>query len=139
MWTERRYGTLDVTDGGAITNDDLSFDVFAGVAAAIRHPGQVNVLGGLRVERIFATGHSQSAGRLATYVNSIHPLAPRFDAVIVHGGGGLIRTDLTIPVWKLLAETDVILSQAAVRQPDTKMFRTWEVAGDSHVDAQFVS
>ena len=72
-------------------------------------------------------------------MNSIHPLAPRFDAVIVHGGGGLIRTDLNIPVWKLLAETDVILSQAAVRQPDTKMFRTWEVAGDSHVDAQFVS
>jgi Alpha/beta hydrolase domain len=139
VWNEKRYGTLDVTDGGATTNDDLSYDIFAAAATAIRHPGPVNIMGGLRVERILATGHSQSAGRLATYVNSVHPLAPRFDAVILHGGGAGVRTDLTIPVWKLLAETDVILSQAAIRQPDTKMFRTWEVAGDSHVDVQFVS
>jgi hypothetical protein len=98
------------------------------------HPGAINALGGLTAQRIFATGHSQSAGRLATYVNSVHPLAHVFDAVIVHGGGGLIRIDLDIKMWKLLSETDVILSQAAVRQPDTNNVRTWEVAGDSHVD-----
>lgn len=113
--------------------------MFAQAAQAIRTPGRVNVLGGLKPARIFATGHSQSAGRLATYVNSIHPLAPVFDAVVVHGGGGKIRTDLTIPVFKLLAETDVLGQQAANRQPDTKTFRTWEVAGASHVDVQFRS
>src|SRR5262249_15534973 len=117
--------------------DELSYDVFAAVGEAIRHPGTVNPLAGLRVERLIATGHSQSAGRLATYVNSVHPLARVFDAVIVHGGGAAIRTDLNLKVWKLLAETDVILNQAAVRQPDTNSFRTWEVAGDSHVDVQF--
>jgi hypothetical protein len=139
LWNAKRYGTLDVTVGGKIDADALSYDVFAQAAQAIRTPGATNVMGGLPVQRIFATGHSQSAGRLATYVNSIHPLAPVFDAVIVHGGGGRIRTDLDIPVWKLLAETDVIGSQAANRQPDTAKFRSWEVAGTSHVDLKFVT
>jgi hypothetical protein len=139
VWSPKRYGSLDVTNGGNIINDALSYDIFASVAQAVRTPGSVDVLGGMKAERIFATGHSQSAGRLATYVNSVHPLAPIFDAVVVHGGGGRIRSDLTVKVWKLLSETDVIGSQAANRQPDTATFRTWEVAGDSHVDQQFVA
>lgn len=137
VWNAKRYGTLDVMHGGAVANDDLSYDVFAQAAQAIRTPGRVNVLGGLKPARIFATGHSQSASRLANYVNGVHPIAAVFDAVVVHGGGGRIRTDLTIPVFKLLAETDVLGQQAANRQPDTKVFRSWEVAGASHVDVQF--
>jgi hypothetical protein len=138
VWNASRYGTLDVADGGSITNDDLSYDIFAQVAQAVRHPGSVSLLPGFRVERIFATGHSQSAGRLGTYVNSIHQIAPVFDAIVLHGGGGRVRDDLTsVKVFKLLAETDVINSQAAVRQPDTANFRSWEVTGDSHVDRQF--
>ena len=140
VWNAKRYGSLDVTDGGTITNDDLSYDIFAQAAQAVRAPGGVDVVGGLRVLRLFATGHSQSAGRLATYVNSVHPLAPIFDAVVVHGGGGRIRTDLgNVKVWKLSSETDVLGTQASVRQPDTANFRSWEVAGDSHVDLQFVA
>jgi hypothetical protein len=140
IWNAKRYGSLDVTDGGTITNDDLSYDVFAQAAQAVRAPGRIDVAGGLRVQRLFATGHSQSAGRLATYVNAIHPLAPIFDAVVVHGGGGRIRPDLgSLKVWKLLSETDVLGTQASVRQPDTANFRSWEVAGDSHVDQQFVA
>jgi hypothetical protein len=138
VWNATRYGTLDVTHGGAITNDDLSYDIFAQTAQAVRRPGSVDVTGGLRVQRLFATGHSQSAGRLATYVNAVHPLAPIFDAVVVHGGGGRIRSDLgALKVFKLLSETDVLGSQASLRQPDTDSFRSWEVAGDSHVDLQF--
>jgi hypothetical protein len=137
VWSQKRYGTLDVTHGGAIGNDDLSYDVFAQAGQAIR-TGARNIMGGLRVQRMFATGHSQSAGRLAVYVNAVHPLAKVFDAVILHGGGGRVRADLDIPVWKLLSETDV-QNQAANRQPDTNRFRTWEVAGDSHVDLRFVT
>lgn len=137
VWSVKRYGSLDVTDNGKVTNDDLSYDIFAQAGQAVR-TNTNNVMGGLRVQRMFATGHSQSAGRLGTYVNSVHPIARMFDAVILHGGGGRVRGDLDIPVWKLLAETDV-QNQAANRQPDTKMFRTWEVAGDSHVDLQFTS
>jgi alpha/beta hydrolase family protein len=120
-----------------VTNDDLSYDIFAQAGQAVR-AGTNNMMGGLRVQRMFATGHSQSAGRLGTYVNSVHPIAKVFDAVILHGGGGRVRTDLDIPVWKLLSETDV-QNQAVNRQPDTNLFRTWEVAGDSHVDLQFVT
>lgn len=138
VWSPKRYGTLDVTHGGTVANDDLSYDIIAQAAQAIRSPGNVDVLGGLRAARLFATGHSQSAGRLGTYVNSVHPLHHAFDAVILHGGGGKVRTDLDIPVWKLLSETDV-QNQAVNRQPDTNTFRTWEVAGDSHVDLQFVT
>lgn len=138
VWSAKRYGTLDVTHGGAVTRDDLSYDILAQAGQAVRHPGKVNVMGGLGVQRMFATGHSQSAGRLGTYVNSVHPLGKVFDAVILHGGGSRVRTDLDIPVWKLLAETDV-QNQAVNRQPDTDTFRTWEVAGDSHVDVKFMS
>jgi hypothetical protein len=139
VWNSERYESLDVTADGTITNDALSYDIFADVARAVRKPSGVDLLGGLKARRIFATGHSQSAGRLAIYLNSVHPLAPVFDAVVVHGGGGKIRTDLDIKVWKLLSETDVINNQAANRQPDTNNFRSWEVAGDSHVDTQFTA
>jgi alpha/beta hydrolase family protein len=112
----------------------------AQIAQGIRRPSGLNILNGYRVERIFATGHSQSAARLGTYLNSVHPLAPVFDAVVLHGGGARVRDDLTnVKVFKLLAETDVINSQAAVRQPDTANFRSWEVTGDSHVDTQFTA
>lgn len=139
VWNRDRYGALDVTADGTITNDALSYDIFADAARAARQPHGADFLGGLKPQRVFATGHSQSAVRLATYVNSVHPLDPVFDAVIVHGGGSRIRTDLKIKVWKLSSETDVIIGQAAVRQPDTDNFRSWEVAGDSHVDTQFIA
>jgi hypothetical protein len=138
VWSAKRYSTLDVTHAGTVARDDLSYDIFAQAGQAVRNAGKGNVMGGLRVQRIIATGHSQSAGRLATYVNSVHPLGKVFDAVVLHGGGGKVRTDLDIPVWKLLAETDV-QNQAANRQPDTNTFRTWEVAGNSHVDVKFTS
>jgi hypothetical protein len=138
VWSAKRYGTLDVTHGGTVARDDLSYDIFSQAGRAVRSTGDVKVMGGLRVQRLIATGHSQSAGRLATYVNSVHPLVKVFDAVILHGGGGKVRTDLDIPVWKLLAETDV-QNQALNRQPDTNRFRTWEVAGNSHVDVKFTS
>jgi len=134
-WSPDRYGTLDVTDGGKIANDGLSYDILAATALLVRGKGKADVLGGLKVERVIATGHSQSAGRLAGYVNSVHPLNPVFDGVMLHGGGGKLRPDLDVRVFKLLSETDVRGGPAA-RQPDTDKLRTWEVAGTSHVDAQ---
>jgi len=88
------------------------------------------------VKNVIATGHSQSAGRLTLYYNSIQPLDRVLDGFVLHGGGmsGLVRTDIQTPAWKLLSETDVIRGQAAVRQPDSDVFRTWEVAGASHGD-----
>src|SRR5260221_594852 len=127
--------TLDVTDGATVTGDALSYDIFTAAGQAIRGKATAGVLGALKVERVIATGHSQSAGRLATYFNSVHPLAPVYDAVVLHGGGGKMRTDLNVKIWKLLSETDV-LGQVASRQPDSNQYRTWEVAGTSHLDVK---
>src|SRR5204862_4776321 len=58
-----RYASLDVTQGGSITNDALSYDIYSQVAQAIRTPGAVDVLGGLAWQRIIATGHAPAGGR----------------------------------------------------------------------------
>jgi hypothetical protein len=134
-WSPIRYDTLDVTAGGTILDDALSYDVFSQAAQAIRNPVGVDPLAGLPVQRIFASGVSQSQGRLVTYHNSIHPLAGVFDAFFLYLGiGGRLRTDLDVKVFKVNTETDVLLlREAAARQPDSNRLRTWEVAGTSHV------
>jgi hypothetical protein len=141
QWSPGRYGTLDVSEGGAIANDALSYDIFTAAGRAVRGRDGAHVMGGLKVERLIATGHSQSAGRLYTYFTSVHPIAPAFDGptfdgVVLHGGGGQVRADLEIKVWKFLSETDVPGQASSSRQPDTDRFRWWEVAGTSHLDAQ---
>src|SRR4051812_42477552 len=63
-WNATRYGTLDVTQGGTVTGDALSYDIFAQAGQAVRTPGTVNVLGNLHPKYVIATGESQSAQRL---------------------------------------------------------------------------
>src|SRR4030095_6727331 len=60
-WSPARYGALDVTAGGTITADRLSYDIFAQGVQAARSVS--TVLGGLAVQRVIAAGVSQSAGR----------------------------------------------------------------------------
>jgi hypothetical protein len=132
LWSPVRYGTLDVTDGGKLVRDELSYDIFAQGIQAIRKPLGVNVLGGATPKTVIAMGASQSAGRLGTYTNALHgELGTPIDAYLVMIGGARIRDDLNVPVFKLLSETDVP-NQVAARQPDTARFRHWEVAGASH-------
>jgi hypothetical protein len=126
-----RYGDLTVGEDPALA-DAQSWDVFSQVARAIRSPGDVDVLPGFDVERIIATGHSQSAGRLATYYNVIQPQHGLIDGFMIHGASSAIDKSLDLPVMRLLAEGDVS-SQAASSEPDADHFRRWEVAGTSHV------
>jgi hypothetical protein len=116
------------------------------------------LFGGLVPQRYIATGESQSAGRLVTYINAIHPLVHVYDGFMVHsrgaGGSSLsqdplpsvtvpspapIRDDLDEPVFVVQAEGDVIGSNLGARQPDTPKFREWEIAGTSHADAYTVA
>jgi hypothetical protein len=48
--------------------------------------------------------------------------------------GTMIRNDLDVPVFVFETETDVFNSNTTDRQPDTNLFRLWEVAGSSHFD-----
>jgi hypothetical protein len=128
-WSPTRYETLHVTHGGTILDDALSFDIYSQAAQAVRKPTGIDPMGGLHVERVFAIGGSTSAARLVTYHNSIHPLAGVFDAFVPIAGGGQLRTDLDVKVFKLLTESAIAGNQAALRQPDSDHLRRWEVAG----------
>jgi hypothetical protein len=143
-----RYGSL--THPG----DSFSYDIFSQVAQAIRNPMEIDPLGGLVAEHLIAYGESQSAARLATYVNAIHPLYNTFDGYMIHSRGDgssslsqepqvsiptpeapMVRTDLNVPVMTFETETDVVfLEFVKARQPGTDMIRTWEVAGTAHGD-----
>ena len=132
-----RYSSLDVTVGGTITDNSLSYDIYSQAGQAILNPSGVNLLPGLTVQTLIPTGVSQSAFRLSTYINSVHPLNPIYSGFFLHSSlGDAIRTDLgNIKVFKFLTETDLLeLGEAAVRRPDTPTFVTWETAGTSHSD-----
>jgi hypothetical protein len=125
-----RYGSL-VHPG-----DAFAWSIYSEVARALRTPGS-GPLRGLRPQRLIASGESQSAGFLVTYVNAVDPLERRFDAFLIHGrpGGSApldgdylrpgqldedlatragrmseghrIRDDVRVPVLTFQSETDV--------------------------------
>ncbi len=160
-WDPERYGVL------SIPSDDYSYDVFTQAALAIGpdRSRDTDPLAGLDVQRVIGWGASQSAGRLATYLNAIQPLTRALDGCILaiyfgRGtplevgetvvnindrpagatenqlvGANLIRDDLEIPVFVVNSELEAI-SCYSVRQPDTDTFRYWEAAGTCHVSQQ---
>ena len=134
QWSPIRYGTLDVTAGGTVLDDSLSYDIFAQTAQAVLHPpsGGADPLGGIRVKEAIAVGASQSAGRLTTYYNSIQPLHQLFDSFYLLVGGGPFRTDLDVKLMRYLSETDVLRAGPVIRQADSARLRTYEVAGSAH-------
>ena len=89
---------------------------------------------GLAPRKLIATGESQSAGNMLTYINTVHHLEPIYPAfVIAHPVGAIpIRADVTSKVLKVASEWDVIAFESANRTPDTSNVITWEVAGMSH-------
>jgi len=159
-WDPERYGSL------SIPTDDVSYDIFtqaAGAVAPDRPCDGVDPMGGLEVRRLIAQGASQSAARLATYLNGVQSLTGRFDAffLVMYFGGGTplevgdqvmtLQADVPeasrprIPEGVHLLRVDLGIpvmvlnteceagSCYGVRQPDTATFRYWEIAGASHV------
>ncbi|MBX3622207.1 MAG: hypothetical protein KF891_19750 [Rhizobacter sp.] len=135
---------------GNLPNDDISYDLLSQAARAIREQYGV-LLGGLVPQKIIATGHSQSALRLTTYVNAIHPLERVIDGFMIHGRGNtgiklsandlrgvpsstVIRADLQEPVFQIQSEMDVNAQPDTSKAVDTGRIRYWEVAGASHSD-----
>ena len=134
--------------------DSYSYDIYSQAGRAIRTPPELAPLGALtsRIRHLIADGESQSAGRMVTYVNAVHPLALVYDGFFIHSRSGgsaplaqdaenrattptpaRIRRDLDVPVFTIEAEGDVPRFMKA-RQPDTDMLRTWELAGTAHAD-----
>ena len=136
--------------------DSYSYDIFSQAGRAIRSPQGLAPLGELTgaVRYVIADGESQSASRMVTYVNAVHPLARVYDGFYIHSRSGgsaplaqdadnqptmptpspaRIRTDLEVPVFTIEAEGDVPRFMPA-RQPDTDLITTWELAGTAHAD-----
>jgi hypothetical protein len=115
--------------------DSYSYDIFAQAGKAMRDDAR-QILGGLKPKHIVAVGESQSASRLATYINAVHPLARVYDGFLVHSrlDGAPIRDDVGVPVLVFQTETDVSFTNGTARQPDSSTYRLWEVAGTAHYD-----
>ncbi len=144
-----RYGSLNHP------GDSFSYDIYSQAAQAVRSPVGLDPLDGLEVKTLIGVGESQSAGRMVTYVNAIHPTIGLFDGFLIHSHGGgsaplsqdpqvavptprpsFIRSDLPQPVIDVETETDILrLGTPAMPQPDADNIRLWEVAGNAHYDA----
>jgi len=115
--------------------DHYAFDIFSQVATAVR--SLLSEHCGLAVDRMIATGASQSAMYLTTYVNAIDPRDEVFDGFLLQGRAGAgapvegwtpaalsptesvrarrarlsghdqIRADARVPVMVVQSETDV--------------------------------
>lgn len=130
-WSPTRYGDLDVTDDGTFLADELSYEIFAQAAAAVREASGTSTLGGLEVDKVLAIGASQSAGRMTVYYNLVLPQIP--DPVF-DGYGFIVGTAPSRvgpePIFHVLSETDVFTPLN--RRPDSDVYRRWEVAGAAH-------
>ena len=153
-WDPERYGSLHHP------GDDFSYDIYTQAVRSVG-PGRdqltVDPMGGLDVERVFATGASQSAMRLTSYLDGVQPIEQALDGALLLVSFGRaarletppgdegslqasflhevrIRDDLGIPVLHVSTETEAE-GLYPVRQPDTDTFRTWEIAGAAHASA----
>ncbi len=149
-----RYGQL------SHPGDAFAYDIYSQAGRAVRGSAGARVLGPLAAQRVLATGDSQSAVFLTTYVNAIDPIAKVYDGYLIHsrfGGAASIdgasmlegpptdmpataklRADLRVPVITVITETDLIGGPLAgflnAVQADTNRLRIWEIAGAAHAD-----
>jgi hypothetical protein len=144
-----RYGELHHP------GDQAAFDIFTQAGRALAperaHDRDVDPLGGLPVQRLIAVGGSQSAMRLATYLNAVHPTERVFDGfllsvwearaprpeegVLPMGVRTAIRADTPTPVVVVNSEFESP-HLAQVPCVDTEWLRLWEVAGTPHGNAR---
>jgi Alpha/beta hydrolase domain len=143
----QRYGAL------FHPGEQACFDIFTQAARVVgsdRGP-TVDPMGGLPVQRLVASGTSQSAMRLAAYANAIHRQAAVVDGFILAlwegraprpeegpiamGVRTALRTDLDVPILVVNSEFESS-SLAALPVADTDLIRVWEVTGTPHAPAR---
>ena len=155
-WSGARYGDLAVVAPETTPkdplqahdllrwdlNDALSWDIFSQTVKGLREPGAVDVLAGMKVRRVIATGESQAGRRLSQYYNSIDPLHRLVDGMVLYDPGyntwHLLRGD---NVTKLISVGSEVHSDGRQPVADGATTRRWEVAGTSHLsvwDMQYV-
>jgi len=153
----KRYGTL------SHPGDDYSYDIFTQAVRGVSgRDGSDDVLGGLGVRHVVASGASQSAARLATVHNALHPVgvidayhlpvyfgtgtvvdstageaavpggSPNWPMHMLRHGTHGLREDLVVPVFILNSESEAQVFTSN-QQPDSDHLVIWESAGASHI------
>jgi hypothetical protein len=127
--------------------DAYAYDIFTRAGRIVADPTSP-VLGGLQPKVVLASGTSQSASALLTYINAVHPLVKVYDGFQLQSqlGGGMplgegpmpphpfVRTDIDVPVLDVQSESDLVVFRTHLNpQDDHHNFRLWELAGSSHI------
>lgn len=130
-WDPKRYAQL------LHPSDTFSFDIFSQAIQALRDPAhngttflspkQVDPMQGMKVQHVVATGASQSASELTSFVNGGYNRGGIDLYVITRGGGPY--TDFSTPIFQLNEENN------AIPQPDNKHYVAWQEAGTAHAPA----
>ena len=150
------------TPGGTPVDrrEDLRWDVISQVGALLKNGDSAGPLAGFDVERVYATAHD---GDLPTYINAVHSQASLadgssvYDGYIIKGNGYPTRINAcasapglndprrvdhgaNVPVIRLLNEGDVLAVYEMRREDSDQpgdLYRLYEVAGSSHMDAAY--
>jgi hypothetical protein len=156
-WDRDRYGSLHHP------GDAFSYDIFSQGIRLLRlgNSNGINMLGELTPRLFIATGGSQSAIRLGSYLNMAHQRDRVIDGFLLTGHWGLcppppdmalvesfeltpefrfkgssqIRDDGGVPIMIVNSESETMMV-AVVRQPDSDTFRFWEMAGTAHAGGE---
>lgn len=153
-----RYASLSLPENG------LAFEMMSQIATLLTSADPSNPIpADYPVKRLYHVGESQQAGSLVTYASAFHldgvndgyfiqsginarsiNFGPRCGATgspafpdctpRLASGDGLVRTDLPVPVYQLVTQTDFETLGFNVfgRQADTNTYRYYEVAGGAH-------
>lgn len=156
-----RYGSL------AHPGDAYAFDMFTQAGRAVKAGARNGLLAGLKIKHVIASGESQSAGFLTSYVNGFDNISKIYDGFLIHsrfaGAAPLdgdyfagmmgqsaslakmavrIRADARVPVLMFITETDLMApfrGYLPARQEDSARIRLWEVAGTAHADSYILA
>lgn len=140
QWNPTRYAALDLTDGGTVTDDSQSFDVFSQIGQLAK--AEAGPFKGYDVQHVYAAGVSQSSRYLSVYYNTVQDQANVYDGFVPGLSGLELRTDLPTKYLRVNTETDVWHGQAdpAIRNMNnSSSIRVWELAGASHVPQASIS
>jgi hypothetical protein len=153
-----RYATLSLMENG------LAYDALSQIANLLKSDSPENPIpANFEVERLYHSGQSQQGGSIVTYASAFHfsvndgyfvqqassarpinfgPACGASDSPLypdctprLQGDDRLVRTDLPVPVYHAITETDIDVLNIGTsgRQDDTPTFRYYEVAGAGHL------
>jgi hypothetical protein len=139
--------------------EGLFWDMLNQLGALLKSGSASNPLKGYKVEKVYATGESQSSMYLNTYINAIRPFSfvapgkPVFDGYMCNRGGSVrsvrqgesafTKADANytvhgsdVPVFAIFSQSEPFLNFAGTGRPDSDvrgdLYRQWDMPGTTH-------